>query len=240
MIDKIFVCHHKPLTHRKKNLQEFFEKNKIEVEWIESFLPEEIGEKYEEFIGIGELKQTPITYEISEEIKNTFPRWVEHMNGIRDNRIDISISELSLYLKHKECFKKHIDNNYNYILILEDDVILPDNFLDYLNTSFLEFDKHIPKLDCLVFGTCCGFESKDIEDGKLIYYDKTYLTRCTHAIMYSLDASKKIYKNLHPVNFPIDHKLNEIIIMEKLNVGWVEPPLQQASHLKLDKSAIQL
>ena len=28
MIDKIFVCHHKPLTHRKKSLQDFFEKEK--------------------------------------------------------------------------------------------------------------------------------------------------------------------------------------------------------------------
>ena len=58
--------------------------------------------------------------------------------------------------------------------------------------------------------------------------------------MYSLEASKKIVKNLYPINWPVDFKLNEIIIKEDMKVGWTEPSLQQASHLNLDKSSIQL
>ena len=240
MIDKIFVCHHKPLIHRKKYLQDFFEKNKIDVEWIENFLPKEVEKNYSEFVGIEELNKNPITYNISLDRYNLFPEWFNHIKKFKNNKRDVSIPELSLYLKQKECFEKHLKHNYNYILILEDDIILPDNFLEYVNRCVSEFNIHTPKLDCLVFGTCCGFISNNIKEDKLVYYDPTYLTRCAHAIMYSLDASEKIYKNLYPVNWPIDFKLNEIIIQENLKVGWVEPPLQQASHLNLDKSTIQL
>lgn len=239
MIDKIFVCHHKPLVHRKKNLQNFFDNNDIDVEWIENYLPEEIKQDYNNLIGLDELERNPISYNISDERYKLFPGWFGHIKNFSNNKRDVTIPELSLYLKQKECFEKHIKKKYKNILILEDDIIFPNNFLEYLNKCILEFESHIPKLDCLIIGSCCGFKSNNIKSNKFVYYDESNLTRCAHAIVYTLNASEKIYKNLHPINWPIDFKLNEIIIKESLKVGWVEPPLQQASHLNLDKSTIQ-
>ena len=45
-MNKIFVCHHSPLTHRKEYLINFFSSKNIEVEWVENFSPEEIVETY--------------------------------------------------------------------------------------------------------------------------------------------------------------------------------------------------
>jgi GR25 family glycosyltransferase involved in LPS biosynthesis len=226
---KIFVCHHPALTHRKECLVNFFSSKKINVEWIETFSPEEIFERYDELVGTKDLI-----------INRNVP-------GVQQNQYTlyesagkkVSIPELSLYLKHQYCFDQQIKNEYETIVILEDDIMLPDNFEEYLDICYSEFNTHNPQLDCLMLGSCFGFTSPYIKENRLVHYGPNQLTRCTHAMMFSLDASKKIVKNLYPINWPIDFKLNEIIIKENLKVGWTEPSLQQASHLNLDKSFIQ-
>jgi len=228
-MDKIFVCHHSPLTHRKEYLINFFSSKNIEVDWVESFSPEEIVESYDEVIGTKDLIINP------------------NVPGVQQNQYTlyenagkrVSIPELSLYLKHQYCFEQQIKYEYETIVILEDDIMLPDNFEEYLNVCYVEFNNHNPKLDCVMLGSCFGFTSPYIKEDRLIHYGKNQLTRCTHAMMFSLNATKRIVRNLYPVNWPIDFKLNEIIIKENLKVGWTEPSLQQASHLNLDRSFIQ-
>jgi len=228
-MNKIFVCHHSPLTHRKEYLINFFSSKNIEVEWVENFSPEEIVETYDELIGTKDLFINP------------------NVPGVQQNQYTlyenagkrVSIPELSLYLKHQYCFEQQIENEYETIVILEDDIMLPDNFEEYLNVCCEEFDNYNPKLDCVMLGSCFGFTSPYIKENRLVHYGENQLTRCTHAMMFSLDATKKIMQNLYPINWPIDFKLNEIIIKENLKVGWTEPSLQQASHLNLDRSFIQ-
>ena len=58
-MNKIFVCHHSPLTHRKEYLINFFSSKNIEVEWVENFSPEEIVETYDEVIGTKDLIINP-------------------------------------------------------------------------------------------------------------------------------------------------------------------------------------
>lgn len=202
MIDKIFVCHHKPLIERKSYLQKFFTDNSIDVEWVENYLPEEIEYEYKRVVG------------------------------------SINDSEISLYLKHHYCLKEQVKNNFEYILILEDDVDLPNNFNDYLKNCIDEFISHQPKLDGLMLGSCCGIHFDNIVDGKMIYYKEGQLTRCTHAMLFNLEATKKIIKNLNIINYPIDHKLNWIIKKEDLKIGWSEPAIKQKSEIGLFKSSI--
>lgn len=229
-MDKIFVCHHKPLSHRKKYLSDFFESNKIDVEWVECFSPEEIENNYDELVGSKDLVIDPSVPGVQQN------QYQLYKNAGKK----VTIPELSLYLKQKYCFEKHIEEKYDTILILEDDILIPNNFADYLNICYEEFRNYVPKLDCVVLGSCFGFTSNYIKDNRLIHYGENQITRCAHAIMYSLESSEKILNNLYPINWPIDFKLNEIIIKENLKVGWTEPSLQQASHLNLDKSSIQL
>jgi GR25 family glycosyltransferase involved in LPS biosynthesis len=151
---------------------------------------------------------------------------------------NINNSEISIYLKHQYCLNEQVKNNYEYILILEDDVNLPTNFNEYLENCMDEFMSYEPKLDGLMLGSCCGIRSKNIVEKKLIYFEENQLTRCAHAIMFTLNASKKITKKLNAINYPIDHKLNFIIKNENLKIGWVEPPILQKSEMGLFESAI--
>jgi GR25 family glycosyltransferase involved in LPS biosynthesis len=229
MIDKIFVCHHPPLTHRKDYLNNFFSYKNMNVEWVEKFSPEEIIEDYNDIVGTKDLKINPKVPGVQQN------QYTLYKNAGRK----VTIPELSLYLKHQYCFEQQIKNKYETIVILEDDIMLPDNFEEYLNVCYTEFNNYNPKLDWVMMGSCFGFTSPYTKENRLVHYGENQLTRCTHAMMFSLDATKKILKNLYPINWPIDFKLNEIIIKENLKVGWTEPSLQQASHLNLDKSFIQ-
>lgn len=202
MIDKIFVCHHKPLKQRKLYLEQFFQKNSINVEWVEDYLPNEIEYEYKRVV----------------------------------SRLDDS--EISIYLKHQYCFEQQVKNNFKYILILEDDVDLPNNFLHYLENCMNEFISYEPELDGLMLGTCCGLISKNITNNKLVYYEDNQMTRCAHAMIFCLDASKKIVKNLRIINYPIDHKLNSIIKSENLKIGWAEPSIKQKSENGAFQSSI--
>lgn len=202
MIDKIFVCHHKPLVERKTYLQKFFLDNNIDVEWVESYLPDEIEYEYKRVIG------------------------------------SINDSEISIYLKQQYCFDQQVKNGFNNILILEDDVDLPNNFIEYLNKCMYEFNSHEPQLDAMMLGSCCNLNVKDTDKSKMVYYNEGQLTRCAHAMVFTLKASQKIVKNLKIINYPIDHKLNFIFKKEGLKIAWVEPSIKQKSENGTFRSSI--
>lgn len=229
LVDKIFICHHTPLVHRKQRIESSLESYNIPIEWVEGYLPEQISQNYDELIGTSVL-------DISGTPEQNQHPWENERVGKK-----ISLSELSLYLKHQYCFSEQVSKEYNNILILEDDAVIPENFEEYLQKCIDEFTNFEIKLDCLMIGTCCGFKCKNIVDNKLVYYDPSYLTRCTHAMMFPLETSRKIVNSnsLWPINWPIDFKLNQIIYQQSLKVGHVEPPIYQGHDLGIDISYIQ-
>lgn len=113
-MDIDFYClHHLPATGRAKDMQNIFWKFSMNVEWVESFLPE------------------------SEEV-NLFPKtFCEHSA----NNIYLNTAEVSLYLKHQESLKKIIQKD-NIGVILEDDIEEPNfnlkNFCSKVAHQFIE------------------------------------------------------------------------------------------------------
>lgn len=144
----------------------------------------------------------------------------------------IKVSELSLYLKHLYCFEDQIKNNYQNVLILEDDLLIPSeyNFIDYVNYCIREYKKM--NADMMFLGSCCDIKVNNIRRNKYVYLNKNQLTRCTHVYTVNIEAAKKIITKVHPKNMPIDFKLNEIIIVENLKVAWTEPSLKQNPRFK--------
>jgi GR25 family glycosyltransferase involved in LPS biosynthesis len=224
-IDKIYITHHKPLIERKDFLlKKFNDLNITNIEWVENFLPNEIEDLHKRILA---------EYTFNENNTNIVYDICFHMNyyGKTDfiypenTGKHITITELSLYLKHKYALEEQIKNNYNHILILEDDVCLPIGFINYFNISMNEFKNS--NSDILVMGKSHNFTSRHIQPGKFIHFGKNQLTRCAHCIIYKLDATKKILKHLDYINFQWDFKLNEIFIKENMNIAWSEPGIIQ-------------
>jgi len=246
-VDKVFVCHYPKLELRKKKLETFFSSKNISVEWVEKFSPEEITEKYQELVGDFEYDKKitddfyRVCYNLSLknndilQVQNKFKHKIDILNLPKNIGKEITIPELSLYLKHKYCLNQQVENNYESILILEDDVQLDDNFVVYFNKTMAEFKSS--KSDILIMGETVqwDYEPKEYNRDKLIHFGEFQLTRCTHAIIYNIDCTKKIINDLYPINFQWDFKLNEIILRRKLNVSWSKPGVKQGNQ----KSSIQ-
>ena len=195
MIDKIFICHWDKLTDRKEELIEVLsEENIFDYEFVCDYDKDTWSE---------------------EEIKYDFPKIFEVVEGYGRK---LKSSEISLSLKHIKIIRE-VAEKYEYALVLEDDVILCDNFVE----EFLESHNQLPdNWDIAWVGTCCGLHAPTSED-KRVY--RVNGSRCTHAYAISNIGAKKVLSELKYCNTGADFFFNLLIEKFNLNNYWFEPAL---------------
>ena len=195
MIDKIFICHWDKLTDRKEELIEVLsEENIFDYEFVCDYDKDTWSE---------------------EEIKYDFPKIFEVVEGYGRK---LKSSEISLSLKHIKIIRE-VAEKYEYALVLEDDVILCDNFVE----EFLESHNELPdNWDIAWVGTCCGLHAPTSED-KRVY--RVNGSRCTHAYAISNIGAKKVLSELKYCNTGADFFFNLLIEKFNLNNYWFEPAL---------------
>ena len=195
MIDKIFICHWDKLTDRKEELIKVLsEENIFDYEFVCDYDKDTWSE---------------------EEIKHDFPKIFEVVEGYGRK---LKSSEISLSLKHVKIIRE-VAEKYEYALVLEDDVILCDNFVE----EFLESHNQLPDdWDIAWVGTCCGLHAPTSE-GKRVY--RVNGSRCTHAYAISNIGAKKVLSELKYCNTGSDFFFNLLIEKFNLNNYWFEPAL---------------
>ena len=151
----------------------------------------------------------------------------------------LKMAEISIFMKNIYAYNEII-NNYNYALLLEDDVILDDNFNDKFNT----YIKELPTdWDMVYIGTCLNIhiDNKLLKNNKHIYVGGG--TRCGDGFMITKEAAKKIvnyFNSVDHIDLPIDHWLNIPIKELNLKVYWMEPNIvKQGSENNVYKSSIR-
>ena len=182
MIDKIFICHWDKLTDRKEELIKVLsEENIFDYEFVCDYDKDTWSE---------------------EEIKYDFPKIFEVVEGYGRK---LKSSEISLSLKHVKIIRE-VAEKYEYALVLEDDVILCDNFVE----EFLESHNQLPDdWDIAWVGTCCGLHAPTSE-GKRVY--RVNGSRCTHAYAISNIGAKKVLSELKYCNTGSDFFFNLLIL----------------------------
>ena len=195
MIDKIFICHWDKLTDRKEELIKVLsEENIFDYEFVCDYDKDTWSE---------------------EEIKYDFPKIFEVVEGYGRK---LKSSEISLSLKHIKIIRE-VAEKYEYALVLEDDVILCDNFVE----EFLESHNQLPdNWDIAWVGTCCGLHAPTSEDKRVYRVDGS---RCTHAYAISNIGAKKVLSELKYCNTGADFFFNLLIEKFNLNNYWFEPAL---------------
>lgn len=153
-IDKIYICHWNKLSNRKEKLIEQLDRLGIlDYEWVESY-----------------DKDNWNLSEIAMQYTKIF-------EADDDGRL-LKPSEISLLLKHcwilKDSYKK-----YESILVLEDDVVLDDDFINKFNF----YKNQLPiDWDLAWVGSCCDLHA-ELVNGINVY--KNSGSRCTHAFIVS-------------------------------------------------------
>lgn len=171
-----------------------------------------------------------------------FPIWVcdypPESLTIPPNSSFKNINEYSLYRKQQHAIEEQLKHEIEAIIVLEDDVILPDSFKDYVSRCVDEFNRL--NGDILFLGKCCNITAHNIIENKHVYYSADYKSRCAHCYLLTLDAAKKIYPHLLQNQCAYDFKLNHIIEIEKLRVCYAEPGILQATEEKQIPSSLQI
>lgn len=156
-------------------------------------------------------------------------------------------SEISLFLHQIECCKRIVDSNLEYGIILEDDVLLGENFKNKL-------ESHISQLpvnyDMLFFGEGHGphIPSYRLVNGLDVYRKSVSLnngaTRCADSYIISNTCCRKILDCFHKIRLirnPYDHFLNNICFFNNFVVYWSEPTItKQGTKLGLYRSSLRI
>lgn len=195
-VDKIYITHWSKLSDRKiKLINDLTNLGITDYTWVESYDKD--------------------TWNV-DDIKKEYPFVFEYNSTIKRN---LRWSEISLVLKHVEIVKDILKNNYKSALILEDDVVFVDNFVEKYN----QYLSALPEdWDACWVGTCCNIHAP-YSQGQHLYKQKG--SRCTHAYVISLSCAKKIQDELKNINDCADWFYNLVIDKYNLNNYWVEPPL---------------
>ena len=160
-------------------------------------------------------------------------------NKVKSMFRNLSDSEISISMHHLECYRRIVNNNDEYAIIFEDDVILHNDFKNMI-------EKYINDLpedwDMLFFGEGSGVHipKSRISDECNIYVKSTDLinknkdgingsTRCADSYLISKKCCQKILEKINKpgyiISMPFDHLLNYINFYNKFNIYWAEPTL---------------
>ena len=212
-IDKVYLTHWSKLIDRKEFLNTHLSLNNIDnIEWVELYDKENWNKE-----------------DIIKEYPNIFglnPPRFNYTNGRYLNE-----SEISLALKHCWIIKDAFNKNYESILILEDDVVLVENFTEKFNS----YKNQLPEnWDSCFIGTCCDLHAQ-LVNGRNVY--KTNGSRCTHAYILSRNGISKLINEINTINDCIDWYYNLVIHKLQLENYWFEPSI--ANQNTIYKSTIQ-
>jgi GR25 family glycosyltransferase involved in LPS biosynthesis len=165
----------------------------------------------------------------------------ENLENILLNKfINLKMAEISLFMKHIKTYENIINDNDNdneYFLILEDDVILCDNFYNNL----LLYLKQLPSnYDILCIGNGCNMHAKNTDNNNNIYVADSI--RCTDSYFISKQYAQILLNNFYSdkiINLPVDHWIN-YVYNNNCSFYWAEPTIvYQGSESGFFKSSIR-
>jgi GR25 family glycosyltransferase involved in LPS biosynthesis len=172
-IDKIYVINLKKNTDRLEKFMENAKKANVNVERFDAIY--------------------------GKELQKDHPDIFKYF--VKDHKLNPG--QIGCALSHIKVWQDAIDNNYNNILVFEDDAIIPENFWNKFNKAYEELPKD---WDC--FSLNCSW-CNNIKDYGLI--QKSNFNVCTISYNLNLKSINKIFNLIKnkKINEPIDVYLIE-------------------------------
>ena len=192
-VDKIYICHYKKLVDRKTAILEQLNRHEMtDYMFVEQFDKDSWDES---------------------TINNQYPK-------INNPENRMSAAEKSLALKHAWVVQDMYKNGYESVLVLEDDAVLCNDFVEYFN----RYKQQLPAdWDIGWAGSCFNLREPQVPGVNVYKTDRG--SRCTHAFCLSRGFAQKMIKEIGNISMPSDCYYNYIVKKFDLNNYWFQPPL---------------
>lgn len=137
---------------------------------------------------------------------------------------------ISCTYKHYLSLKDIVENNYDYAVIMEDNMTLGENIPERLDLYIKQLNDIYPDWDIIFDNAWRKYEEGEIKEGVYVYPKSNEITNQCHGgaklaqfYLIRLKAAKKLYENYLPFNVAVDWYLNDLF--RKLNIKsfWAEP-----------------
>lgn len=150
-------------------------------------------------------------------IKDDLSKRINKLSYFSNNSTkSVTRSEESLAWKHL-LFLEKVAKGTIPCLLLEDDAILNENFVDEVNKIL-----RINDWDIIFPGSGCNLR----KPGNGLIRVSHPASKCTDSYIITPDAAKKLYSTMSSeINLAIDWELNYQMMIHDLNVFWLEPPI---------------
>jgi GR25 family glycosyltransferase involved in LPS biosynthesis len=205
-LSKIYVIHYTKLIERRKHIVSEFDKWSIEVPW-------EIFEPHDQ----EDISQLDI---------------IEHfdMMAFRARHArEMKRGEISLCTKYKKILQKILsEDEGDYFLILEDDVIFKEEPMKYINTLVEKCERENIKFDCIFMGEA----ALRVGDNRDIFEKKPYPSTnglCT--VLYTRAAIQRLSDSLerYRMTQPMDWEFNDRFRDLGFEVYWAKAITEHGS-----------
>jgi GR25 family glycosyltransferase involved in LPS biosynthesis len=212
----ILICHYTKLTDRRKHMENELKKinQPYSYKYIDNYDQENLNKNL-----------------IQKYFNNTEKEWINRTSFLKTNNNykKLKRSEMSLILKHCNCYSFIISKKLQYAIILEDDVEISDIFLKNIN----EVLKDKRDWDIIWLGTEINHNIIMDDDSKI---QKSFhpSSHYSWAYIISNNAAKKILRYIDQNKFtlPIDWELSWLAYKLNLNVFWFKKPIVNSNVFK--------
>ena len=185
-IKTIYIIHYDPLIERKKYLLNFFSNNNITNFKFRNFYQRE---------------------NLTNELKIKYFK----LNNLTPAQICITIEHIETY---KDIINNSINEN-NWYLIIEDDAVFNNNFMDNINKYLDKIPQDAEYLDI------CDYVQ--IKSDNL--WERNNFTRTNCAYLINKKTCEKLIQTIVPFEKAIDHELNKQFQIHNIKTYWSNIPL---------------
>ena len=159
---------------------------------------------------------------------------------------ELNIPEISCTIKHFEAIRRASESSADYSLILEDDIVLVDNFSTRLKK---ELEGTPADWDAIFIGTGCGEWFQEIKLKGLQHVSNNShcflmshpATNCAEGYLIKKNIARTIYNGAKPFHLISDWELAYQLYAANARVYWWHPSLiEQGSKNGMFKSTLDL
>jgi GR25 family glycosyltransferase involved in LPS biosynthesis len=134
-------------------------------------------------------------------------------------------AQIAICLSHFYAYRQ-ISEKHEHALILEDDAILSDDFIQRLNKYIDELPNDY---DALFLGDGCNMHIPSHLQIPEKHIYKIQNSRCTDSYLVSKNGATKLWNYIctlkYKINKPVDHWINQAFKDTDSNVYWAEPTI---------------